>query len=440
MKKQVISATMAAMVVLTAAMTPTTTIAGEVSNGIKIVQNQSNVITDVQTDLTDSANYMMSYLEKTIFAADYQISYTDYQDAMFALKAGADNEKVIEKLNTVLKEKLAAYDDSFLNPYASTGVQSFALATVIVYLEEQGVDVTAYEGINLIEKFEATFLAETEPNPYVYQYISAIEKHTGKLSDQVMKKVKEDVLKYYVNNETGIGIDYWGVSADNNGQVLTALLNEYATDADVKAKVDAALEWNAAQKDASGAIVSWGAPNASATAMAMRAAAQFGKMDDAAGYYKAMEQFVSTANKGAYTYNGEDSIYSSRDALTGLLAYKNALEGKDLFAVTEKQEPEQPSNEPEESAKPQTTTKPEESKEPQTSKEPQATELYCFPVSQEGVKDTDKATGNPTAQPTNSIAPATGDNSKVGLWAAVMAVSGAVVLTKGGKKKRYEQD
>lgn len=431
MKKQVISVTMAAALVMSAMVAPAqVTWADTASKNVTIAQNQSDVIKKVEADLKDSANYMMANLENTIFAADYQISYTDYQDAMFAMKAGAKNDKVIEKLNAVLKEKLAVYDETFLNPYASTGVQSFALATVIAYLQEQGVDVTSYEGTNLMNKFEETFLAETEPNPYVYQYITAIGAGSDKLSDAVVSKVKADVLAYYVDNETGTGIDYWGVSADNNGQVLTALVNEYATDADVKAKIDAALAWNAAQKDASGAIVSWGAPNASATAMAMRAAAQFGKMDEAAGYFNAMEQFQSAANTGAYTYSGEDSIYSSRDALTGLLAYKNAMEGKDLFAVTKKQEPSQP------------TENPQATQKPDVSEETLPTETVCvlyLPSVETKQTAQPTASENVTVKPTSATAPKTGDSSQIGVLAAVMMVSGgAFALVKGNRKKRYE--
>lgn len=425
MKKQMIATTMAAALIMSALMVPSqVTWAAAVSENVTISQKQSDILAEVEADLKASANYMMTNLENTIFAADYQISYTDYQDAMFALKAGAENDKVIGKLNAVLKEKLAAYDETFLNPYASTGVQTFALAAVTAYLQEQGVDVTAYEGINLLTKLEETFFAEAEPNPYVYQYISAIAANTDKLSEKTINKVKTDVLSYYVSSEAGTGIDYWGVSADNNGQVLTALVDIYGKDADVKSKAAAALDWNASQKDASGAIVSWGAANASATAMAMRAAAQFGRMDEAEAYYKAMEQFRSTVNDGAYTYSGEDSIYSSRDALTGLLAYRNALQGKDLFAITDRQEPSQP------------TQKPQPSEKPVISETPVSTvNTTVLPLSSDALQ---QPLGK--ADSTASVkAPKTKDASRTGVLAAVMAVSGgAFVLMKDNRKKRYE--
>ncbi len=447
MKRQVISLTMAALLTVSAmavSMESTwaaTTQAKMVhtsnsSKSIKFIQNQSDTVGQIEADLQDSANYMMTYLEQSISTADYQISYTDYQDAMFAMKAGAQNHKVTGELNAYLKQKLAAYDETFLNPYGSTGVQSFALAVIILYLEEQGVDVTDYEGINLIERFETIFLAETEPNPYVYQYISAIETNMGKLSDAVVNKVKDSVLAYYVDNENGIGIDYWGVSADNNGQVLTALVNAYATDSAVKTKVDGALAWNAAQKDASGAIVSWGAPNASATAMAMRAAAQFGQLEDAAGYYQAMEQFKSATTMGAYTYYGEDNIYSSRDALIGLLAYRNKLQSKDLFAVTKKAVEPQPT---------QDIEIPTPSQAPQSTGEPLETECR-LPAASEAVN---QSVQNVTAssQPMNSsevnttqpAAPKTADPANIGLLAAVMTISaGVAVLAKRDKKDCYE--
>lgn len=469
MKKQIIAATMSAMFLVSAmanvihadtlANNQNQSESAEISqNRTTTVLNDSELFVELEKDLRQSAKYMVINLYNNVFTEDYQLSYTDYQDAMYALKAGVKNERVIEKLNNTLKEKLTAYDDTFLNPYGSSGVQSFSLAIAILYLQEQGEDVTSYHGVNLLDKLEQTFLQEQEVNPYVYPYLTAVIKNTDKDFTEIKKKVTEDVLKCYVSNETGTGIDYWGVSVDNNGQVLTALAGEYKTNAKVKEKVDAALMWNDTQKDATGAIISWGEANASATAMALRAAAQFGDMETAKGYYMAMEQFQSATKEGAYTYAGEDSIFSSRDALTGLLAYRKSLKGESLFEVVYKQDNEwmyendptsqaeveillinpAPTAEPENTPVPTTTAEPENTPTPEPTQMPTAK-----PDATQISSDSDAAalqSNKPQTLATDNIseAPKTGDVSDAGRF-VVLAVWAVAVLAavKGGKKERY---
>lgn len=421
MKKQILSIAMAAVMTMGAASGVS---AAELQNTSQTVTSTQNSTTDVlaavEADVAKSAQYLMSNLEQSIFAESYQMSYNDYQDAMYALKAGAENEKVTEKLNVALKEQLAGDMSTFLNPYGAAGVQSMSLAIAVLYLQEQGADVTAYEGINLLQKLEQTFLQEEEPNPYAYQYILAAFENAGEEKEAVEKKATEAVLGYFVSDETGTGINYWGVSADNNGQVLTALVKKYQTDTEIKDKVQAALDWNLSQKDESGAIVSWGSANASSTALALRAAAQFGRMEDAQVYYAAMKQFQSDLVQGAYTYAGEASIFSSRDALTGLLAYQNSLQGKSLFAVRYvKQEEEIPTPAPTPEPKQDGNTPAPNTNLPQQQ-------------SQE--------TTAPSEQPAVTTAPPTGDDASTVLAAVWMAVAAAVACMAGSRRKKDYED
>lgn len=375
MKKQILSVVMAAVLTVSAlAVTTKTTTAAQMPEGL-------------EEKIEATAGYMMTDLANKLGQEGYKVSYTDYQDATMILKAGAKNAQVVEKLNAELKTQLDAYHpDTFLNPYGSAGVQSLAYATAILYLEEQGEDVKAYDTHDLVSKLETIFTEEADPNPYAYQYVAAVADNTNGLSANVAAKIKEGVLSYYVAGDNGTGIDYWGVSADNNGNVLTALVSQYKTDADIQAKVDAAIAWNSTQKDATGAITSWGSANASSTAMAMSMAARFGKFDEAKSYYDAMVQFESQAGDGAYTYMGDVSAFSTRDALTGLLAYRNGLAGKSLFAVTERpvqptatpapvepsETPAEPSQAPAKTAAPTPTTAPGQNAEAPKATQPAA--------------------------------------------------------------------
>lgn len=411
MKKQILSVVMAAVLTVSAlAVTTKTTTAAQMPEGL-------------EAKIEATAGYMMTDLANKLAQEGYKVSYTDYQDATVILKAGAKNVQVVEKLNAELKAQLDAYNpDTFLNPYGSAGVQSLTYATAILYLEEQGEDVKAYDTHDLVSKLETIFTEEAEPNPYAYQYVAAVADNTKGLSANVTAKIKEGVLSYYVAGDKGTGIDYWGVSADNNGSVLTALVSQYKTDADIQAKVDAAIAWNGTQKDATGAITSWGSANASSTAMAMSMAARFGKFEEAKSYYDAMVQFESQAGDGAYTYMGDVSAFSTRDALTGLLAYRNGLAGKSLFAVTERPvqptatpAPVEPSKAPVEPSKaPAVTTAPGQNAEADRSDAPKATQ--------------------PATPEAPATAPKTGDTANVATMIVCMGACLAVITAVKSRK------
>lgn len=71
-----------------------------------------------------------------------------------------------------------------------------------------------------------------------------------------------------------------------------------------------------------GAVYSWSALNPDSTALSLAFLSEYGDATAAAIKYNALvENFKSTTTAGAFTYYGDDSIYSSRDALTGLAAY-----------------------------------------------------------------------------------------------------------------------
>ncbi len=359
---------------------------------------------EVEAELSETAAYMMGQVKENVITNGNPISYMDYQDVMFCLKAGVVDKEAISFLNDALSSHASDVTD-FLNPYKTEGMQTYIHAVTILYLQEIGEDEHSYAGVDFTARLMDSYEKETISNPYVYPYLNAAASDS-----EVRKKVAEDVFAYYVSDATGTGIDYWGVSADNNGQVLTALTDEYKNDEAVRGKINAALDWNAAQRDADGAIVSWGAPNPNATALALRAAAEFGRMEEAKGYYEALKQFASKDTPGAYTYMGEDSIFSSRDALTGLLAYRNALEGKTLLAVTDTYKKQLAGEE---------TTNQQEKKE-----EPAA-------------NGTDNPAGTENKADVSPVqAPKTGDGSRTIFFATLLAMSIAVpAAVKGGRRK-----
>lgn len=385
MKKRVFAMIVTMILMVTTAVVPAwETKAEEADAALK---------SEVELALSKTASYMMGQVKENVITNGSPVSYMDYQDVMFCLKAGGVDGDVILFLNEALTAQ-AANETNFLNPYETENMQTYIYAVTVLYLQEIGEDAHNYAGVDFAARLQESYKKETISNPYVYPYLNAAAD-----SDEVRNKVTQDVFAYYVDDATGTGIDYWGVSADNNGQVLTALVNEYKNDEAVQKKIDAALDWNVAQCDESGAVVSWGTPNPNSTALALRAAAEFGRMEEAKGYYEALKQFASTDTPGAYTYMGEDSIFSSRDALTGLLAYRNALEGKTLFAVTDTFKNKAPYEQPSEQPK----------------------EEVNSPAPENG-------TSKPPVQ-----SPKTADESRIVFFVMVMAVSVAVI--KGGRRK-----
>lgn len=394
-----------------------------VSAAVSPVSAREGDAAALEQEILAASENLAKNLEETVAASDYQPSYNEYLDAMLCMKNQKVSEELLTKMDNALQEKVAAYDDTFLNPYASTDVKSYALAAAILYLEERGTDVTNYNGKNLIAMLKDTFMQEETPNPYVYSYIKAILQNEKVQDTAVQQRVKDGVLSYYVDDAvSGSGIDYWGVSADNNGQVLTALADEYKTDADIKSKVDAALAWNKTQTDATGAVVSWGTPSSNSTALALRCASQFGAMEEAASYYNALMQFKSTTTKGAYTYAGEDSIYSTRDALTGMMAYRAALNGTSLFAVVYQAGGQ----------KPLETEQPDGEKKDESSQKDQNT-----PVPQSSASDTP---GQASVTTGVGNAPKTGDTSYPTAMVVVMVMAvAAAAVVKGGRDGKQTQ-
>lgn len=397
------------------------TITGATGNRIVYAEEtqgtqQTSLVSQVKQELMDTSKYLMEMKEATLTAENPTITYNDYIQTMIAMKSGEKNETVVGILNAHLQESLEQYDTAaFLNPLGSNGVKSYTLAIAILYLEEQGEDVTNYAGRNLYTTLKEVFEAEVEVSitPYAYQYIYTAFAHAGESYEAQKSKIEEKVLSMYVEGETGTGIDAWGwsVSVDDSAQILPVFAEKYQKDAEIKRKADAALAWNKNQANEEGAIVSWGSANTNSTALAMKMAAQFGNMEDAQFYYQGLTQF--RMENGAYTYAGRENLMATADAQLSLLAYVSALEGKRLFDVTRVEEPE--TQEPE--------TQAPETQEPE-SQEPETQEQETLQPETQKPETQEPETQAPTA-------PETGDAADVMPYLLVMsAISLAAVASK----------
>ena len=362
---------------------------------------------DVADELSATANaYMENYLAPSV---EDGIGYAQVLAAALCLKSGVEADEVYATIDEALADAISNYSEGgILGSSPEYGTTAYALAATILYLEERGVDVTDYEGQDLTALLKEAYAADgTAINPYAYQLVLAVINNEADTDWGTLKDtVKEAIVAGYVDGDTGTGYDYWGVSADNNGMVIAALV-EFLDEDEISDILQSSFDWVYSLNDESGAVVSWGAANPDSTALALKFAAQFGAADTAEAYYQALAQFKSANTEGLYIYGGEDSSFSTLDAIWGLLAYNASNEGIYWYTIVNVTE---------------------EETEEDTEED----------VEEETVEET-TATSTPTPTVTTAVAstdsPSTGDADMLYVAFGFAAVLGLGVLTM---KKREE--
>lgn len=300
--------------------------------------------TEVKAELDATAKAMCDYIKNKISDEQSVLDSNDIKNYTLILKSGYSDEAITNELLSLVKDMVNDTE----NPISATYTDlsgSLALSNdypyIISFLNEVGENSSDFNGYNFNSALEKAFLDETvDVNPYLEQYIvSAVNfnKEAFLEPDKIIEKAQKAVSDSYTTDDNGnSGIDYWGVSVDNNGQCLYVLKSLYGTDNDVKEKIDASLAWTATQFSDKGEIVSWGSPNPSSTALAVKLFSEFNDLDNAAKALSGMASFKSEDIEGVYeAYNyltnvvEADYLYATPDALIGLLAYYRALEGID---------------------------------------------------------------------------------------------------------------
>lgn len=351
----------------------------------------------VKTELDATAEAMLNNVKSNI--ADSKITQNDFKNYSLILKAGKSDSAVTLSLLNFIK-------DNFNNDGTANITGTFSpeiwYGYIITFLNEIGENSSDFNGINFNKLLEDYYLEPSNDiNIYMEQYITAAVTYNPSSfskSDDMLKKANETVLSAYLSDASGTGIDYWGVSADNNGQCLIVLKPSYNDNADIKSKVDNALTWITTQLSPNNAVLSWGSESANSTALGLKAFAEFGDMDNAAKVYNGLLSLKAADTPGAYIgYDGNaDLNFSTPDALLGLLAYYRALDGKSTLDVVKPAEPETPA---------ETTTEPETS------------------AVEESTTDIETTTV-PVSAPIDGDTPATGDFSPIVTLLAILAVSG----------------
>ncbi len=292
----------------------------------------SNNDSDVKSELTSTANYCLSILKEKLSDSENTINYDDYSKYISILQAGVSDESITTILlnhikNNVAEDGTTEISNSGYGSYQNT----YTYALLVLFLDEAGEKSTSFNNINYVKLMEDSFINDKleDVTVYVYPIIAkVIDNHNGDLNDTPTLKDKliEGALSLYVSDENGTGIDFYGVSVDNNSIVLSSLVKYYKDNKDVKSKVDNAISWTIEQMLPDGTFnynlsSEYNAVNADSTGLGLKLLSIYELTEKANLAYKGLLTFKSETVKGAYTYNGEASDFASFDALYGLLEY-----------------------------------------------------------------------------------------------------------------------
>lgn len=275
-----------------------------------------------------------------------QVSVTSYRELILMLRSGIDCTTQYNNYKAALSECIT--DDGRLifsdkeNFADEENITLYAAAIEVLTLG--GDNPQSFNGANLVKSFNNCLASYTDAeelnakiqNPYYYSYIiPAVESFSKEMpdSEKILSLLEKSLFLNYSSNESGCGIDYYGYSSDTNGKLLSSAACFYKTNSDSAAMIDSALQWTLTLQTDDGGFkydnneysVS---SNASSTGYALELLSTYNKADKTADTYKALLTFKSETTPGCYTYAGEDSSYSTADALEGLISYYLYLDGK----------------------------------------------------------------------------------------------------------------
>jgi len=338
--------------------------------------------------------------------------YTVNTAADFALiaSAGGNIDRFADSFIADVKANLEANDGKIISAY---GENPATYGAVIIALNILGEDAANFYGYNI----EKAFLALDPTVPYsipgYYRLMTTgalLCNQTG--SEEFLEKLCDTYISNYYT--MGKGVDYYGFSCDNTAYFIEAITaGTYVTDKydDVLAdaikvvdsyKVDGGYCYNPEYGTQA---------NANSTALALMAHSLYSYtvmeenefFDLVNGIYADLCKFEGSG-AGIFTYEGEDSVVSTKDALTALSYYAVDV------ALQEEPDEEDPS---------------EPTPEKPTKKDPAAVK-----------ETTTKAATTSAKTNTSKKSPATGANAAVIAIPTAIAFAGLAVLAV--KKKDSE--
>ena len=312
----------------------------------------------VKTESQLTAEYV---LNNTNFSdiSDTSKFYNTSRNLILIMRSGINCDEQAKQYMSAVKSLLNS--DGTLNLKAAGYENDIwsSYSCLLITLALAGEDASDFNGANIIKVFNDILKSQTADsfsnsklNPYFLGIInSAVTSYSNYFNDYetISSVIKTALINNTVNDK---GIDNWGFSVDNNALVYPHFIKMYDSDKDIKAMIDKVLAYTEKTYfDTSngtshivyndwitGALVD--EPNPDATALAIALYSQFGKSELAAkSYYALLDNYKSQNTPGAYTYYGADSLFSTVDALHGLVSYNRILNGlANPFDVTSEAE------------------------------------------------------------------------------------------------------
>lgn len=296
-------------------------------------------LSEVTSLAKETASYVLSEDSALLTSVTSNSEFrTISRDLILANQVGLDVSSQIDTFLETAKTLFA--DGGLLNEASNTsGYYAANYAELIELVNITNQDASNFNGVNLYAAFNDSLKDVTVANlsdsnyfnPYLISEIHAcLSSYSANLTDYetINANLNEAVMTITDAN----GVVYWGYSADNDANVLSGFTDFYNSNSEFAAIIDSLVAKHTSTTATSdgtvytdsetGAVYSWGALNPDSTALSLAFLSEYGDATAAAIKYNALvENFKSTTTAGAFTYYGDDSIYSSRDALTGLAAY-----------------------------------------------------------------------------------------------------------------------
>lgn len=278
------------------------------------------------------------------------------------------------------------------NEYASDSKDYYSsYAYLLLVLALAGEDATNFNNHNIVSLFN-DILYNTPENDFIYNDTNsnalnlyhlgivniAVESYSNEMKDYTA--ISEKIKKALKAISTEKGIHYWGYSLDNNTHVYSYFYNMYTSDSEIKTLIDTILTYttNTYYDSVNGTFnypdyndSTKFNPNENSTALAAALYSTYNNSELAAVAFNTLTSlYQSPTTSGAYTFFGEDSIFTTYDALYGLVAYQMFLSGKanpfDVSDITKTvkppaiEEPEKPTQDPTTVLNPSETPSPEQ--------------------------------------------------------------------------------
>ncbi|MGN0528529.1 MAG: fibronectin type III domain-containing protein, partial [Eubacterium sp.] len=274
--------------------------------------------------ITVTKNAYSAVKEKSAAAADYLLSDTSSLDVNSAvdylayLNSGKDMSVYNDGFIDSVKDNLKANDGKLLT---SQGKEDIGLyGSVIQIVTKLGYNAENFEGCNLVSALEAIDLT-AEYHPYYYRAAIGATTMYDFDSEFVEALCQSLIDEYYVVSK---GMNYWGFACDNTAHFITALSPYKDKYADVISDALKLLDGYRVQQGCFYNSEYGTDANSNSTALAMMAYASVGEMQKASSLYKCLTDNFE-GEKGAYTYGGDPSLYSTKDAMLSLSYFADGL-------------------------------------------------------------------------------------------------------------------